>query len=197
MAQTKTSKKPKSKPRSAEDARVAILKATRTELAENGWRKFSVDRVAKSAKASKQTIYRYWPAIGTMCVDAGLGLVPRRTVDGRDPAERIAELIIPIETALLTGSGHEVIAGAILAAADDKDAGERLRNWVKDHIRAPLRLILAEFATKKIVSRDTDLDECIHFLLGPIWNKILIMRSPLESGYSLHQAKLLMEVIKL
>jgi len=197
MAQTKTSKKPKSKPRSAEEARIAILKATRAELAENGWRKFSVDRVAKSAKASKQTIYRYWPATGTMCVDAALELIPDRNQTGRDPAERIAELILPLEAALVSGSGHEVLCGAILAAADEKDAGEKLRNWIKDAVRGPMRLILAELATKKVVGRDTDLDECIHFLLGPIWNKILIMRSPLETGYSLKQAKLLLQSIKL
>ena len=63
-------------PRRSEASRAAILEATREELARSGWRKFSVDSVAKRARASKQTIYRWWPATGTMCVEAAIALLP-------------------------------------------------------------------------------------------------------------------------
>ena len=42
--------------RRSEDSRTAILKATREELIENGWRKFSVDRVAKNEPDNKPPI---------------------------------------------------------------------------------------------------------------------------------------------
>ncbi|WP_146739747.1 TetR/AcrR family transcriptional regulator, partial [Hyphomonas pacifica] len=42
-------------PTRSEASKAAILDATREEMAENGWRSFSVDAVAKRASASKQT----------------------------------------------------------------------------------------------------------------------------------------------
>ena len=80
----KTSRKGPSR---SEESRAAILEATRAELAESGWRTFSVDAVAKRASASKQTIYRWWPSIGAMCVDAALALVPDSPDGGRQLVE--------------------------------------------------------------------------------------------------------------
>ncbi len=190
---TETKAKSRSAPRRSEESRAAILSATREELAESGWRKFSVDKVSRRAKASKQTIYRWWPAIGNMCVEAALDLVPARKEQGRDPAERIADLLSPIEEAICTGSGHAVFRGAIMAASDDKDAGETWRAWLRDNIRSPLRLILAEVATKNIIRRDYDLEKAVDTLMGPIWNRVLILRAPLPEGFSKGQAVLLLK----
>lgn len=188
MAEKKTKRAPN---RTPEQSRAAILDATREEMIENGWRKFSVDKVSRRAKASKQTIYRWWPAIGSMCVEAAIALCPPRSVRGRDPVERIAELLAPLEQTLRVGSGHAVMRGALMAACDDKEAGEAWRNWVKEEIRAPLRLILAEIASKKIVRRDFDVDVAMDTLTGPIWNRVLIMRAPLPDGFSSTQAQYL------
>lgn len=188
---TNTKAKIRNSPRSSEDSRAAILEATREELAENGWRKFSVDKVSRKAKASKQTIYRWWPAIGNMCVEAALDLIPPVQNKGRDPAERIADLLAPFEKAIRNGSGHAVLRGAIMASCDDRDAGESWRNWQKENLRSPLRMLLAEIASKKVIRRDYDLEEALDLLLGPIWNRILIQRSPLPEGFGRIQGELL------
>ena len=187
--------KPRKSQRSSEESRAAILKATREEMAENGWRKFSVDKVSRKAKASKQTIYRWWPAIGNMCIEAALDLVPERSKFGRDPVERISALIQPLEDATRLGSGHAVLRAAMIAASDDKDAGETWRTWMKDNIRAPLRLILAEIAARKVVRRDFDLDEAVDILTGQLWSRILIMRAPLAENFSSKQADALIRAL--
>lgn len=193
---TNTKSKIRKSPRSSEDSRAAILEATREELAENGWRKFSVDKVSRKAKASKQTIYRWWPAIGNMCVEAALDLIPAVEHKGRDPAERIADLLAPLEKAIRNGSGHAVLRGAILASCDDKDAGETWRNWQKENFRGPLRLLLAEIASKKVIRRDYDLEEALDLLLGSVWNRILIQRSPLPEGFGSKQGALLIQQLQ-
>ncbi|MEZ5985759.1 MAG: TetR/AcrR family transcriptional regulator [Hyphomonas sp.] len=182
----KTSRKGPSR---SEESRAAILEATRAELAENGWRTFSVDSVAKRASASKQTIYRWWPSIGAMCVDAALALVPDSPDGGRDPQERIAALIVPLEAAARTGNGHAVLRGALMAAADDKHAGEAWRAWMNRDIRQPMRMVLAELATKRVIRRDFDLDEVIEQLLGPLWHRICVIRAPVKEGFSVEQAR--------
>jgi len=192
-AMTQKMIKPKKGQRSSEESRAAILKATRDEMAEHGWRKFSVDKVSRKAKASKQTIYRWWPAIGNMCIEAAMDLVPERSKLGRDPIERISALLQPLEDATRLGSGHAVIRVAMIAASDDKDAGETWRSWLKDNIRAPLRLILAEIAAKKIIRRDFDLDEAVDILTGQVWSRVMIMRAPLPESFSESQAQVLLK----
>ncbi len=190
---TETKSKRKKGQRSSEESRAAILQATRDEMAESGWRKFSVDKVSRRARASKQTIYRWWPAIGNMCIEAAVELIPDRSKLGRDPVERIAALIQPLEDATRLGSGHAVLRTAMIAASDDKDAGETWRNWMKDQIRAPLRLVLAEIAAKKVVRRDFDLDEAVDFLTGQLWSRVMIMRAPLPEGFSAAQSAALLK----
>lgn len=190
-----TRKVRQSSPRSSEDSRSAILESTRIELVENGWRKFSVDKVSRHAKASKQTIYRWWPAIGAMCVEAALELLPPVKAKGRDPAERIADILEPFEQAVRANAGYDILRSAILASADDKEAGDVWRAWLKENVRAPLRLILAEIASKKVIRRDYDLDHAMDILTGPIWNRLVIMRAPLPEGFAKTQSQLLLRLL--
>ena len=175
-------------PTRSEASKAAILDASRIEMAEMGWRAFSVDSVAKRASASKQTIYRWWPSIGAMCVDAALALIPDSPDGGRDPQERITALIVPLEATARTGHGHAVLRVALLAAADDKDAGEVWRAWIGRDIRQPLRMLLAELAGKRVIRRDFDLDEVVELLLGPLWHRLMIMRAPVREGFCAEQA---------
>lgn len=176
----------------SETSKASILEATRNELAEAGWRSFSVDSVAKRAKASKQTIYRWWPSIGAMCVDAALALVPDSPPAGRDPSEKITALIVPLEAAARTGNGHAVLRGALMAASDDKDAGDAWRAWVNRDIRQPMRMLLAELAGKRVIRRDFDLDDLIEELLGPLTYRLLIQRAPINDGFSREQSNSLL-----
>ncbi|MBU1287570.1 MAG: TetR/AcrR family transcriptional regulator [Alphaproteobacteria bacterium] len=182
---SKTSRKG---PTRSEESKAAILEATRVEMAETGWRGFSVDSVAKRASASKQTIYRWWPSIGAMCVDAALALIPDSPDGGRDPQERLTALIVPLEATARTGQGHAVLRVALLAAVDDKEAGEVWRAWIGRDIRQPLRMLLAELAGKKVIRRDFDLDEVLELLLGPLWHRLMIMRAPVREGFCAEQA---------
>lgn len=196
MSETKSETKPRRQgPKRSESSKAAILEATREELIENGWRSFSVDGVARRARASKQTIYRWWPSIGTMCLDSALALIPVPPAAGRDAVEKIAVLVLPIEAAARIGNGHYVLRAALLAAADDEDAGEKWRNWQKEQIRGPLRMVLAELAAKQVIRRDWDIDDAIELLLGPLWQRLLIMRAPLHEGYSQLLAKRLLNAL--
>lgn len=175
-------------PKRSETSRAAILEATRDELAEQGWRKFSVDNVAKRAKASKQTIYRWWPSIGAMCVESALELLPQPATDGRDPLERLTGIFLPLEAAARTGAGHAILRAALIAAADDSDAGETWRQWLQEHMRMPLRMLMAELAAKQVVRRDWALDDAMEQMLGPFWHRLVVMRAPVQEGQTRVQA---------
>jgi len=186
MAETETRKQG---PRRSETSQAAILSATRAELQEHGWRRFSADGVARRAKASKQTIYRWWPSIGVMCLEAALEQLPEPPRDGRDPVERISAILRPLETTARSASGQAALRGAMLAAADDPEAGERWRAWLHEAIRGPLRMILAELSARKVIRHDWNLDAALDILLGPLWHRLLIMHAPVPDAYGRRQAE--------
>jgi len=185
MVETKTRRQG---PKRSEASRAAILVATREELAENGWRKFSVDNVARRARASKQTIYRWWPSIGAMCLEAGLAMLPPMQSRGRDPRERVADLLKPIEAAARIGTGHAVLRASMIAATDDPGAGEAWRGWIHSGVRSPLRIIMAELAAKRVIRKDWDIDAATETLLGPLWHRLVIMRAPVPEGFAMDTA---------
>lgn len=98
-------------PKRSEASTNAVLVAAYAELTEHGWRGFSVDRVAKTAKASKQTIYRWWKSAACLSVDAVLGTLAGKTTtlpataDVRDRLAAIIDpLLIAVRTAMSSGS---------------------------------------------------------------------------------------------
>jgi AcrR family transcriptional regulator len=174
-------------PRRSEASTTAVLAAAYTELSEHGWRGFSVDRVAKNAKASKQTIYRWWKSAACLAVDSALATLaekPAPLAANADVRDRIAALIEPMLVAVRTGDGAHAWRGALLAAADDSEAGETFRGWFSESVKIPLRHILAEQALKGAVRRDWDIDLATELLFGPIWHRLIAMRGPVPESYS-------------
>ncbi len=195
-ANTKPTRQRRQGPKRSETSQAAILEAVRDELAESGWRGFSVDNVARRAQASKQTIYRWWPSIGTLCIDAALSLIPSAPDGARDAQQKIAAIIAPLEATARAGAGNYILRAALLAAADDEDAGEKWRGWIKAEIRTPLRMILAELAAKQVIRRDWNIEDAMDVLLGPIWHRLLVMRAPIPEAFSLRQAERLIADLK-
>jgi AcrR family transcriptional regulator len=173
-------------PKRSEASTNAVLIAAYTELSEHGWRGFSVDRVAKNAKASKQTIYRWWKSAACLAVDAALATLTQKPAPGAgaDVRDRIAFLIEPLLIAVRTGDGAHAWRGALLAAADDQDAGEIFRAWFSENVKIPLRHILAELALKGMIRRDWDIDLATELMFGPIWHRLIAMRGPVPEVYS-------------
>lgn len=174
-------------PKRSEASTKAVLDAAYVELSEHGWRGFSVDRVAKNAKASKQTIYRWWKSAACLAVDAALatlGETKPALPSSADVKDRIALLIEPMLVAVRTGDGAHAWRGALLAAADDSEAGETFRAWFSESVKIPLRHILAEQALKGAIRRDWDIDLATELLFGPIWHRLIAMRGPVPEIYS-------------
>ena len=171
-------------PRRSEASKIAVLQAAYVELGEHGWRSFSVDRVAKSARASKQTIYRWWTTPACLAVEAVTERLAPPKTGLTDPKERIGAIIEPLLVAVRMGDGAHAWRGALLAAADDQAAGEAFRAWFTERFKAPLRHLLAELAVKGAVRRDWDIDLATELLCGPVWHRLIAMRGPVPEQYA-------------
>ena len=177
-------------PKRSEASKQAILKAAREELIEQGWRGFSPDRLAKRARASKQTIYRWWPSIASIAVEAAISRVEDPIIVSNQPIDaQMASFIKPISELARVGDGAHLLRSALLAAADDAQAGEVFRQWFNAHFRKPLKTTLAEAAARGRIKRDYDIDATCEMLFGPVWHRLVLMRGPLPEVLAMRSAQ--------
>lgn len=84
---------PAGRPRS-ESARLAILEATRAELAERGFDRLSIDRIAAAAGVSKPTVYRWYPSKNALVADCLLqGYVMTPAINAEDHGDIASDVI--------------------------------------------------------------------------------------------------------
>ncbi|WP_293611483.1 TetR-like C-terminal domain-containing protein [Ponticaulis sp.] len=160
-------------------SRNAVMAAARDEIAHSGWREFDLARVLNKAKATEQCIAEWWATPACLVVEAVLDVVENPTVEDSLPLpEQLSRIVDPMAEMANAGQGAQLLRTAVLAAADDKEAGAIFRNHLNLNFRKPLKQILASAAAKKKVRRDYDVDMVFDILFGPFWNRVVVMRSP-------------------
>jgi AcrR family transcriptional regulator len=124
----------RSGPPRSEALRHAILEATRTELGQRGYDKFSIDRVAVAAGVGKQTVYRRYPSKSALvadCILRGYLMTPGiETPDSGDVRRDIAEWA---QTFAEISNQPEAIAIALAgtaATAEDDDIAARYHEQI-------------------------------------------------------------------
>ncbi|MET0403607.1 MAG: TetR/AcrR family transcriptional regulator [Cystobacter sp.] len=134
------------RPRS-EDARQAILEATREQLVERGYDQLSIQEVSEAAGVGKQTVYRWWPTRAALVADCVLegGVLsllngPPDTGDARKDLQTWVRILVershnPQEASLFRG--------LTAAAAESEEASRKLF----EQFTAPRRALLVERMT--------------------------------------------------
>jgi AcrR family transcriptional regulator len=174
----------------------AILKAARDLLAEEGYAKFSVDRVAARAGVGKQTVYRRWPSKAPLAAEAVLDSA-RTTVSGvpadtgdihRDLRswlyDQVAFLACPQNAAL--------VRALAAAAAEDPHDAEALYQRLTGPQRDILIRRLQAGADAGQVRPGADLDAVADALTGALVYQVLARDT---AGISARRADGLLDVI--
>jgi len=119
----------------------AILEAAEAILSEQGYAGFSIEAVARRAKAGKPTIYRWWPSKAHLLLDVYTRLKDNMlepdtgTLEG-DLREFLVNLL-----GFWAGAPGGVFRSLIAEAQTDDKAGEALREYCIDRVRHTARLI--------------------------------------------------------
>lgn len=163
-----------------EASRNRVMAAARQELVEQGWKNFSLEEVLLRCQATEQDIEQWWSTPAALVVEAAFEVVedPAPMIAG--PLDvKLARFVDPLIEVARTSEGAYLLRCALLAASDDAQAGAEFRNYFNIHFRKPLKAVLAEASTRGEIRRDYDIDICCELLFGPIWHRLVIMRSPL------------------
>lgn len=169
--------------RRGEHARRRVLEAALAQLAEEGASRFSMDRVAARAHASKATLYRRWPGAAALLVDAmEHAFQPFPVPDTGDVRTDLRQLLYQAIHRLTNTPFPRLLAAvADLAERDptlaDTHAGLTVRQ------RAPLLRVLQRGKERGQLHRGTDVDVLADVMVGPLFYRRFVAHQPLTPGY--------------
>jgi len=154
----------------------AILEAAEAIMAEEGIAGFSIEAVAKRARAGKPTIYKWWPGKTALLLDVYHRQKPASvhmdtgTVEG----DVFAFLTGVFAHWGDTGAG-QIFRFVIAEAQRDEAAAESLRAYAAER-RIQSGEIFARGVARGELAADTDVGLCADLLAGFIWQRLLTGR---------------------
>jgi AcrR family transcriptional regulator len=153
----------------------AILTAAAEILSEGGLSAFSIEAVARRAKAGKPTIYRWWPSKAALLLDVyhrqkGETFYP-------DTGNTRGDLTAFLETLLgfWKKSGGEVFRSIIAEAQSDPAALEALRDYAVTRCRAS-GIILERGVARGEIRPDLDIPLVMELFSSFCWQRLLTGR---------------------
>lgn len=159
----------------------AILTAASEILQEGGLSAFSIEAVARRAKAGKPTIYRWWPSKTALLLDVyhrqkGETFYP-------DTGSVRNDLIAFLETLLSfwKKSGGEVFRSIIAEAQSDPDALEALRDYAVTRCRAS-GVILERGVVRGELRENLDIPLVMELFSSFCWQRLLTGRLDASRG---------------
>lgn len=167
------------RPRSAQ-AHKAVLEATLQLLAEEGIRGLTIEAVADRSSVAKTTIYRWWPSKVALVLEALSSLRQRAPVPdtGSIRDDAVAHLRGHIEVFKEPGTAP-ILADVLAEALRSPELDEARPGFVAAQ-REPFRQALERGVDRGELPADLDYQLTMDLLIGPIVNRALVTRGPLE-----------------
>lgn len=168
----------------------AILTAATEILAEGGVRAFSIEAVARRAKAGKPTIYRWWPSKTALLLDV---YHRQKDIDDQpdtgDVEKDLATFLKTILAFWSTGANGTIFRSIIAEAQSDEAAGQALADYVADR-RLHTGKIIRRAQERGQVRADVDAQMVAETIAGFAWGRLLTGRTngpPEEIERAVHQ----------
>ena len=160
-----------------------ILDATVDLLMEVGYDRLTMDAVAKTARASKATLYRRWESKASLVVEALARAKASPHVQEHDTGSLRGDLVA-------TFCGHEGMSGAatgilgavITAVATDPEFAERFRAEFIAPKLAVSRAIYERAQRRGEIPDDLDLDMIAPALAGILLHRAFLMGAPIDDA---------------
>jgi AcrR family transcriptional regulator len=152
-----------------------ILSTARELIGERGLDALTAEAVAARAGVGKTTVYRRWPNVWALVVDAFLedisALAP--ITDGATVRESFRASMRALVSAYCGPTGTLLRAVIGRAQVDDLLREEVRNRWVEPRRKAARELVRRGMDTGELRS-DLDVDVVLDTLYGPIYHRILV-----------------------
>jgi AcrR family transcriptional regulator len=162
-------------------ARRRMLRAALEVLDQDGLPGFTMEAVARRAGASKATLYRRWPSVGALLIDAmDATFQPLPVPDTGHVATDVKQLIAAF-VALLEHTPFPRLLAAFIDAAERDPALAALHADLTRRRREPLLFVLARGRDRGQLPVDLDLEIVTDLLAGPFFYRRFIGHQPITT----------------
>ncbi len=169
------------RPRSAE-ADEAILEAACQLLAEVGFSRMSMERVARQAGVGKDTLYRRWPSKVALVRDGVLRTAVQAVPvpDTDDPRRDLAKYLTEVADFAKTTTFGAIVAGMVGEASRNGEVVSAFREFVGSRRRSAEILLRRAWEAEGSDSPD-DVELELDLLLGPLYYRLLVSGAPVDA----------------
>ena len=160
-------------------ARQRVLRAALEVLDEDGLTGFTMEAVARRARASKATLYRHWDSSGALLIDAmDTTFQPLPVPDTGDARRDLAQLLSAF-VRVLEHTPFPRLMAAFIDAAEREPALAALHADLTQRRRDPLLAVLARGQQRGELPGDLDLDVVTDLLAGPFFYRRFVAHRPI------------------
>jgi AcrR family transcriptional regulator len=172
------------RPRS-EKSREAILTATHALLNEKGGAGLTIEAIAKRAEVGKPTIYRWWPSLADIVLDALLRQADASIVvpPFRSLRQALRRFLRQSMKAIADGAGIH-LRFLMAHAQQDEAFRQRFRDNFTAKRRAVLKAIFLQAAQKGQIGSDNRLDLLVDIVFGAMWYRLLIGHDSMDASFA-------------
>lgn len=165
------------RPRS-EESHKAVLRASYDLLQEEGFARFTFERVAARAGVSRSTIYRWWPSRGALAMEAALDALSAELqfTPSPSPIENFRTRLGLVAMAL-KGRPGKFIAAMLAEGQQDPSAVEIFTTGYIEPARANMRRLLRQAVDEQYLRSDFDIEMAIDIAFGTLYHQLMLHRT--------------------
>lgn len=171
----------------------AIVSAAREELAEQGFARFSVERVARRAEVGKAALYRRWPSKEAMLewLLQGAGVAYAESPDTGSLRGDLEAYVSSAAGVLSEPTNARIAAHLYGELATDSAFAELIRETVEPLKDEPVRGLLHRAGVRGEIPDDLDLSLARDLLLGSLYWRLVMLRGALGQEDAIQLARML------
>jgi AcrR family transcriptional regulator len=162
-------------------ARRRVLQAALEVLDESGLPGFTMEAVARRAGASKATLYRHWPSVGALLVDAmDATFQPLPVPDTGRVETDVAELLTAF-VSLLEHTRFPRLLAAFIDAAERDPTLAALHADLTQRRREPVLAVLSRARQRGQLPADLDPEVVTDLLTAPLFYRRFVAHRPIPA----------------
>ncbi|MCW2946927.1 MAG: Transcriptional regulator, TetR family protein [Actinoallomurus sp.] len=160
-------------------ARQRVLQAALQVLDDDGLPGFTMEAVARRAGASKATLYRRWPTLGALMIDAMDATFQPFSVPETGRVETDVEQLLTALVTLLEHTPFPRLLAAFIGAVERDPALAALHADLTRRRREPLLVVLDRARERGELPPDLDPEVVTDLLTGPFFYRRFIAHRPI------------------
>ncbi|WP_147821020.1 TetR/AcrR family transcriptional regulator [Salidesulfovibrio onnuriiensis] len=184
------------RPRS-EQAREAILNATQALLKESQGAGLTIEAIARRAKVGKPTIYRWWPTLADVVLEALLCQADANiTIPPFESLQKTLRHILRLSVKAIADGAGVHLRFLMAQAQQDEAFRERFRKNFTAKRRAVLKSIFMKAVEHGNIGPDQDLDMLTDVVFGVMWYRLLTGHAPMDETFADKVTGMVMKMVQ-